>query len=347
MDGILNIDKPAGMSSRQVVDEIIRLSGQPKARERRPRRPHPLKAGHTGTLDPFATGVLVLCLGKATRLAQYISRLPKTYIAALHLGATSDTLDKTGKIQEAKVAEPPEKEKVAQVLQDFVGEIEQTPPAYSAVRVSGMRLYQLARRNEPAAPIKPRRVLIYSIKILEYNFPLLTIEVSVSRGTYIRALARDVGERLATAAYLEELRRTRVGHFRIEDAVSLDNFFAVDSGRQTADFITNNLLPMEMAVKDLTKITVGGEEIKKISLGQAIPLPDALGGLHPALRPETQGRGKDAQHPKGGLPPSDARTHDIAALNQEGKLVAIMTALGGLGKPDKTSTVLKPKKVFV
>jgi tRNA pseudouridine55 synthase len=310
MNGILNVDKAANLTSRQVVDEIIRLSGE-------------VKAGHTGTLDPFATGVLVVCLGKATRLAEYIVRLPKTYIATLCLGATSDTLDKTGRIQEGAAANPPASEQVAQVLSSFVGEIEQVPPIYSAVRVNGMRLYELARKNTPVDPIRPRRVSIYSIKMLEYNFPYLKIEVSSSRGTYMRALARDVGERLETGAYLEELRRTRVGHFKIEDALSLSNSFAADGRRQTCDLITKNLLPMEMAVKELTKITVTGEEIKKISLGQPIALPSGL---------------------KGSL---DEQTHDIAALNQDAKLVAIMTAQGGSGKSDKETGLLKPKKVFV
>ena len=305
MDGILNIDKPPGLSSRQVVDEIIRLCGQ-------------AKAGHTGTLDPFATGVLVVCLGKATRLAEYISRSDKTYIATLRLGARSDTLDKTGKLQEVEVAEPPGKENVARVLQDFVGEIKQTPPAYSAARVGGMRLYQLARKGETPGYVRPRRVHIYSIKILEYNFPLLKIKVSSSRGTYIRALAGDVGERLGVGAYLEELQRTRVGDFRIEDAISLDGFTTADGRRPTSDLIPKHLLPMETAVKELTKLTLDAEEIKKISFGQAISLPGALSGS-PKFSPETG---------------------DIVALNQERKLVAIMTA-------DEESGLLKPKKVFV
>jgi tRNA pseudouridine55 synthase len=209
MAGFLNVDKPAGMTSHDVVVAV---------RRRLPRR---TKVGHAGTLDPFATGVLVLGIERAaTRRLALVQQQTKRYHAQITLGATSTTDDPEGDIQEVAAAVPPSQEELQQALERFVGEIEQVPPAHSAVHVDGRRAYELARQGR-APELPPRRVTIHAIELLEYAWPTLTLDVRCGTGTYIRALARDLGEALGVGGYCSALRRTAVGPFTSESAVPL------------------------------------------------------------------------------------------------------------------------------
>lgn len=208
MEGIINLDKPAGISSAAAVAKVKWLL------------PRGMKIGHAGTLDPFATGVLVLLVGKATRLSEMIMSQPKQYEATLKLGATTSTFDRT----EAEVPTPGAAavtlDAIRGALPQFIGAIQQVPPAFSALWVGGQRAYKLARHG--AAPeLPPRTVQVYGIELLDFDWPLLRLRIDCGRGTYIRAIARDLGEVLGVGAYLTELRRTRVGDCKVQDAVTL------------------------------------------------------------------------------------------------------------------------------
>jgi tRNA pseudouridine55 synthase len=180
-----------------------------------------VKVGHTGTLDPMATGLLILVLGKYTKKAAEFSKLDKTYQAELTLGKTSSTGDSEGEIVEKSLVRP-EKSAVEAILTTFQGEIQQTPPQYSAVKIDGQRAYKAARAGK-TVEIEPRKVKIYEITDVEYEYPKLKFTASVSSGTYIRSLAADIGEALGTGAYLSALRRTKVDMLDIADSLTLDN----------------------------------------------------------------------------------------------------------------------------
>ena len=251
--GLLVVDKPPGLTSREVVNRVQR------------RFPPGTPVGHTGTLDPIATGVLVVCLGKATRLAEFVQRLEKTYRAGLRLGAQSDTDDAEGVIQSCPVERPPVRDEIERSLQGFLGEIEQVPPAFSAAKVSGQRAYALARRGQQVS-LEPRRVRIHAIDVLRYEYPRLDIEVHCGQGTYIRSLARDLGERLGCGALVETLRRTRVGPFTLSNALSVDIDPAAALSR---------LLPVAAAVSALPRLELGGVELNRLRHGGSVSLSDA------------------------------------------------------------------------
>ena len=250
--GLLVLDKPKGMTSRAVVNHVQRWF------------PPRTRIGHTGTLDPLATGVLVLCVGEATRLAEYVQRMPKSYRARLRLGARSDTDDAEGKITQSEQAgPPPAPTKVARCLKKFVGAIAQVPPTFSAAHMSGRRAYDLARRGKEVS-LGPRRVTIYRIELLIYEYPHMEIEVDCGKGTYIRSLARDLGEELGCGAFVEELRRTRVGPFATGRAVALD------SDVRTA---LSSLLPLAAAVAELPAVTLEAAALRALRQGKAVDLP--------------------------------------------------------------------------
>src|SRR5262245_40734947 len=208
-DGLLVLDKPHGMTSRAAVDRALRWF------------PRGTKVGHTGTLDPLATGVLVLCVGAATRLADHVQLMGKTYRSTFRLGARSDTDDADGLVTSVEGGTPPAEDAVRAALAAFVGTIEQVPPAYSAAKVTGRRAYDLARRGGQVE-LAARPVQVYSIDVRRYDYPELDVEVRCGKGTYVRSLARDLGEKLGCGGLVQALRRTRVGPFRAEDAVALD-----------------------------------------------------------------------------------------------------------------------------
>ncbi len=216
MDGILLINKPKGWTS---FDAVAKVRGAlKKGGEAKP------KVGHTGTLDPLATGLLVLLVGKATKQASELSKADKTYQASLKLGENSSTGDDEG--EKIKISDnQPSLDEVQAVLNSFLGEIEQIPPAYSAIKVDGQRAYKLARQGKEVK-IEPRLVKIYEITDVDYQYPNLNFSTKVSSGTYIRTLAEDIGKNLGSGAYLTNLKRTQVGAFELKDAISVDNINA-------------------------------------------------------------------------------------------------------------------------
>lgn len=215
-DGILLVDKPSGWTSFDVVAKIRGVikheTGQKKP-----------KVGHTGTLDPLATGLLVLTLGSYCKRASEFSKLDKTYETTMRLGLTSTTGDDEG--DKTPVSNRvPTYEEIEDVLKQFVGEIQQVPPAFSAVKIDGQRAYQLARAGKEVV-IEPRKVTIHSIEHVSYAYPQITFTAVVSSGTYIRSLVQDIGNKLGTGAYMSGLRRTSVGTFSIHDALAPDSVF--------------------------------------------------------------------------------------------------------------------------
>ena len=207
---IILIDKPAGISS---FGAVARVRTQLKNEFG-----HKVKVGHTGTLDPFATGLLILLSGKMTKKSNEFLKLDKVYEATLKLGYTSTTGDLEGEITKWPDATPPKPEVIASTVQSFVGKITQTPPKFSAIKINGERAYKLARKGKDFE-IPSREIEIYSIEILNYRYPELKIRVHCSSGTYIRTLAEDIGKALNTGAYLTALRRTKIGTYDIKDAI--------------------------------------------------------------------------------------------------------------------------------
>lgn len=240
MDGILLVDKPKGWTSFDAVAKVrstlrgspYSVVGNPSIQsidnrlQNTPSRK--VKVGHTGTLDPLATGLLVLLVGKATKQAPELSKADKTYQTTIQLGATSTTGDAEGEITPTKFTYLSRSWNISElneVLEGFVGEVEQIPPAFSAIKVDGQRAYKLARQGKEVK-IEPRKVTIYEITDVKYSYPELKFTCKVSSGTYIRTLAEDVGKALGTGAYLTALKRTQVGKFNLKDAINVEKITA-------------------------------------------------------------------------------------------------------------------------
>jgi len=212
MQGLILVDKPAGWTSFDVVNYVRKLVAQAEGL-----RPKQIRVGHAGTLDPFATGLLLLLVGKDyTRRAGEFSKLDKTYEVTMQLGATSSTGDPEGEINSVS-NRIPTAEEVQGAVSKFVGTIEQVPPAFSAIKIDGQRAYKLARAGK-TVEIKPRTVTINRLEILNYNYPEVKLLADVSSGTYIRSLVEDLGKLLGTGAYTIALRRTQIGNFNLEEA---------------------------------------------------------------------------------------------------------------------------------
>lgn len=260
--GFLNVDKPAGMTSHDVVQHIRRLLGIKKV-------------GHTGTLDPLATGVLALAVGRGTRLIQFLDESEKVYQATFRLGVETDTNDREGEPVSQADAANITREEVEASVKKFIGEIEQVPPMFSAIKQNGQKLYKLARAGKKVERA-PRKVRISQIDIVDFKNPILDISVTCSRGTYIRSLARDLGRELGCGAHLEELRRTRSGPFNIDDALPLG---------EIADLHLKDQLPVighDTALSHLKAIRVTDEGVEKIRLGITVGedyVCDGLSGL--------------------------------------------------------------------
>jgi tRNA pseudouridine55 synthase len=248
ISGLLVLDKPAGITSRAAVDRAAHWF------------PRGTRLGHTGTLDPLATGVLVLCVGHATRLGEYVQDMTKLYRGGLLLGARSDTDDADGAITPVTVIRPPGREDVLAALPSFVGEIAQVPPAFSAAKVTGRRAYALARKGE-AVSLRPRTVVVKRLEVTSFSYPELELEIACGKGTYIRSLARDLGDRLSCGALVQSLRRESVGPFRAENAVSLE------ADRETA---LSSLLPLAAAVTELPSVTVVESLANRLAQGQPV-----------------------------------------------------------------------------
>ena len=236
--GIINVYKEKGFTSHDGVAKLRGIVGQKKI-------------GHTGTLDPDATGVLPVCLGKATKLCDLLTDKNKTYEAVLLLGKTTDTQDITGEVLEEKSTEALTEEKVREAIEGFIGDYEQIPPMYSALKVNGKKLYELAREGK-VIERKTRPVKILDIQILEIDLPKVRMEVSCSKGTYIRTLCHDIGEKLGCGGCMESLIRTRVSTFRIEDAKMLDEIETLKQEGKLAEL----LVPIDGMFPSYPKITV-------------------------------------------------------------------------------------------
>lgn len=213
-DGIILIDKPAGMTSFGVVARVRRVLTEKHGKK--------IKVGHTGTLDPFATGLLILVIGKECKNAGKYSKLDKTYEATIRLGKTSTTGDPEGEITDVSDRKP-SISKIESVLNEYKGEIIQSPPIYSAIKIGGQRAYKLARSGKEIQMPK-RQVNIYSLEIINYSYPVIKIRTHVSSGTYIRSLAEDIGKSLGVGAYCSQLRRTEIDKWKVDNAQKLSDF---------------------------------------------------------------------------------------------------------------------------
>jgi len=280
--GLLNVNKPAGMTSRRVVDCVLKLARK-------------LKAGHAGTLDPLASGVLVVCVGAATRLIPYVQAMPKRYRATFLLGRQSPTEDVDGPVTALVDPPIPSLDAISKAASGLTGEILQRPPQFSALKVEGRRAYDLARTGKPV-DLKPRPVTVYRVDIEAYEYPELRLAVECGSGTYVRSLGRDLAASLGTAAVMSQLVRLAIGSFTIEEAVPLESL--------RPDNWLDRLLPPLRAVEMLPHVILADSEIARVQAGQSIAK-------------ET--------------PPDQ---EEMAALSRDGRLVAILAPRGpGLWGP--------------
>ena len=238
INGIVNIYKEKGYTSHDVVAVLRKVVGQKKI-------------GHTGTLDPDATGVLPVCLGRATKVCELLTDHDKTYEALLLLGKMTDTQDISGEVLEERDPGDLTEEEVRSCIESFIGEYDQIPPMYSALKVNGKKLYELAREGKTVER-KSRKVQIHGIRILEMNLPHVRMEVDCSKGTYIRTLCHDIGEKLQVGGCMEELERTKVGRFLKEDAVTLDEVRQKMEQGEGAELFT----PLDQIFGELPAVTV-------------------------------------------------------------------------------------------
>ena len=249
MNGFLVVNKPAGLTSHDVVARVRRAA-------------HQRRVGHAGTLDPAAEGVLIVCLGPATRLVDHLMAGTKRYTATIALGVTTTTDDAEGDVVERRDPSGIVRPEVERVLQDLTGPILQVPPMYSALKVAGQPLYKLARKGIEIER-QARPVTIHSLTLLDFASPRLVLDVVCSKGTYIRTLARDIGERLGCGAHLAHLLRTASGRFTLDGATRLDDLVEAFADGRGADY----LLPPDAAVSDLDAIVVGEEGERRLSTG--------------------------------------------------------------------------------
>lgn len=248
LNGLINLLKPSGLTSRAAIDFVARAF-------------KPIKVGHAGTLDPLASGVLVVCVGSATRLIANVQSMEKVYRTTIRLGARSDTLDADGRIVETDAPPIPTESAVRAAVAAQVGEIAQTPPQYSALKVAGRRSYELARKGQ-AITLAPRTVRIDRIVLVRYEWPWLDLEIQCGAGTYIRAIARDVGDALGCGGLVHILTRTAIGPFRIEDAID-------PVGKTRREFV-DQLLPPHTALPHVPRLNVSDDDARAIAHGRAI-----------------------------------------------------------------------------
>jgi tRNA pseudouridine55 synthase len=252
ISGALVVDKPVGMTSHDVVQAIRNGTGL-------------RRAGHTGTLDPRASGVLVILVGPAVRLSEYVSASDKRYQAIIRLGGSTDTFDAEGKVTLTKDPLNITEEQFNTALQTFVGEIEQTPPPYSAVKVQGRKAYEMARQGEEV-DLAPRKITVHHLEILEWAPPEVVIDVHCSSGTYVRSLANDLGVMLGCGAYLVGLRRTKSGRFSLRDSVPLRKL----QEAFTAGNWYQYLIPAAEALGDWPAIELNPDEVEGVRHGHRV-----------------------------------------------------------------------------
>ena len=253
VSGVLVVDKPTGMTSHDVVQVVRRGTGI-------------RRAGHTGTLDPRASGVLVILIGPAVRMSEFVSASDKRYQATIRVGSSTDTYDSEGTITNQTSDIDVSEEQFNEILQQYTGEIEQVPPPYSAVKVKGRKAYEMARRGEEVE-LKPRIINVYSLEVLEWDPPESVIDVYCSSGTYVRSLASDIGKALGTGAYLVGLRRTKSGRFTLRDAVPLR---ILQEAFEAGDWY-NNLIPAAEALADWPMVELDADQMEFVRHGHRIP----------------------------------------------------------------------------
>lgn len=258
-DGILNIDKPDGWTSHDVVKRVRSILGIQKV-------------GHAGTLDPHATGVLPILIGKGTRIAQHLIQWDKEYSAVLRLGQSTDTQDAWGTVLKEVSTDGLTQERVCDALMDFQGVIQQVPPMYSAVKSGGQPLYKKARKGEYVERT-PKTVTIHKIEILKAHLPAISFKVACSKGTYIRTLCADIGEVLEVGGHLEWLQRTRVGPLQLEDAMSMESLEQV----KTLSVVGRAFWGLDQALSHFPMVEVQGDDARKVLHGNAIPWVRVLG----------------------------------------------------------------------
>jgi tRNA pseudouridine55 synthase len=296
ISGVLVVDKPVGMTSHDVVQAIRNGTGL-------------RRAGHTGTLDPRASGVLVILIGPAVRLSEYVSASDKRYQAIIRLGGTTDTFDAEGRVTESKVDPMSITEsQFEEALKSFVGEIEQTPPPYSAVKVRGRKAYEMARKGEEVE-LEPRKITVHHLEVLEWTPPEVVIDVHCSSGTYVRSLANDLGEKLGCGAYLVGLRRTKSGRFTLRDSVPLRKL----QEAFTAGNWYQYLIPAAEALGDWPAVELNPDEVEGVRHGHRVKAKEA-----------------DTVHEK------------VRGVSTQGELVALMVLANG----EDGSPEWQPKKVF-
>jgi len=254
--GIVLLDKRGGISSNKALQEVKRLYNANKA-------------GHTGSLDPLATGLLPICLGEGTKVSAYMLADDKRYQTVIQLGVMTETGDVEGAVLETKIVPDISPEQLSTCLQSFVGEIEQVPPMYSALKHNGRKLYELAREGITVER-KARKITIYAIECLAFSGELLTLDVRCSKGTYIRTLAEDIGHLIGCGGTVKELRRTEAGEFELENALTIEQLQALETEKSLQDI----LIPVDKPLTAMPAIDVNAFEADLISQGQQISRPN-------------------------------------------------------------------------
>ena len=251
MIGFINLNKQLGQTSREGVNAVQQLV-------------RPAKIGHCGTLDPLATGVLVVCVGPATRLTNLVLEASKTYIGDFRLGVSSDTEDIEGQLVPMVDAPPVTAAQIESVLPEFVGDIEQMPPKFSALKVNGKRAYDLARQGKEVK-LKPRQIQVYSLRLISFEYPNFQLAIDCGSGTYVRSLGRDIGARVGSAAIMTALKRTAIGTFLVEDAI--------DTSVLNSENISQHLLPVDHCLHELKRVKVNDAQARGLIDAQPLDLP--------------------------------------------------------------------------
>lgn len=254
VNGVILLDKPTGISSNTAVQIVKRLFNANKV-------------GHTGSLDPLASGMLPLCLGEATKVSSFLLDADKHYRVLIRLGQRTDTADAEGEVIETRPVEAYGEARVREVLERFIGDIEQIPPMYSALKHEGQRLYKLAREGKEVER-KPRPVTIYSLDLLRYADDEIAFDVRCSKGTYVRTLAEDIGEALGCGAFVEELRRVSVAPYDNQAMISVDDL--EDLSCEGFDALDAKLLPIDTAIRDWPEIRLNADSAYYLRQGQPI-----------------------------------------------------------------------------
>lgn len=307
MDGILNINKPTGPTSHDIVARLRRSI-------------NPKRIGHAGTLDPPASGVLLICIDNATRITEYLMNLPKEYVATLVLGAETDTEDQTGRVVKESDCSHIDRLAVENVLERFVGSIMQVPPMVSAVHYKGRRLYEIARTGKTVER-QARAVEIYHLELLDFHpgpRPEAVLHVKCSRGTYIRTLCADIGRALGCGGFMSSLVRTAVGKFSLDKSVTVETVEEMASSGRLSEIAYT----IDEALEHLPFVTVSGSQISAVANGVAIPIGDVT--ISPGETEVVEG--------------SPVRIHD-----PKGELLGI----GIISRSPRGTLSMRPDKVFI